>query len=96
MKTSWTLDSVVKYNNWPLPDLVKLDIQGAELDVLRGAQHTLSNCTDIILEAQHTDYNEGAPKVDEVIEYMRSIGFELVSNFSRVEHDGDYHFRRLN
>ena len=95
IKTSWTLDSIVKYNNWPLPDLVKLDIQGAELDVLRGAQYTLSNCADIILEAQHTDYNEGAPKVDEVIEYMRSIGFELVSNFSRVEHDGDYHFRRL-
>jgi FkbM family methyltransferase len=95
MKTAWTLDTVVKYNNWPLPDLVKLDIQGSELDVLRGAEYTLSNCKDIILEAQHTDYNEGAPKVEEVIEYMRSIGYELVSNFSRVEHDGDYHFRKL-
>jgi FkbM family methyltransferase len=96
IKTSWTLDSVVEYNKLPLPDLIKLDIQGSELDVLRGAQRTISNCTDVILEAQHTDYNEGAPKVEEVIKYMRSIGFELVSNFSRVEHDGDYHFRRLN
>jgi FkbM family methyltransferase len=94
IKKSWTLDSVVKYNKWPLPDLIKLDIQGAELDVLRGATHVLSNCKDIILEAQHTNYNEGAPKVEEVIAYMTSIGFTLVSNFCRVEHDGDYHFTK--
>lgn len=89
-----TLDTVVAKNNWPLPDLIKLDVQGAELDILKGAKNTLQNCKDIILEAQHENYNQGAPKVNEVIEYMKSIGFELVGNFSKNAYDGDYHFRK--
>jgi len=89
-----TLDTIVKEKNYPLPDLIKIDVQGAELDIFRGAQETIKNCKDIILEAQHKQYNEGAPHVDEVIKYMESIGFELVSNFSKVEYDGDYHFKR--
>lgn len=90
-----TLDSLVIMNDWPLPDLIKMDVQGAELDVLKGAEKTLVNCTDIILEAQHENYNDGAPKVQDVIEYMNSIGFELVSNFCKGSVDGDYHFKKV-
>jgi len=88
------LDTIVKQKGYPLPDLIKLDVQGAELDILKGAEECIKNCTDIILEAQHKKYNEGAPMVPEVINYMTSIGFELISNFSKVEHDGDYHFKK--
>lgn len=90
-----TLDTTVKSKNWPLPDLIKLDVQGAELDILKGAEECLNNCTNVILEAQHKDYNLGAPKIEEVIEYMSSIGFELVSNFTKTKDDGDYHFRKI-
>jgi FkbM family methyltransferase len=92
--TGMTLDTVVKNNNWPLPDLIKIDVQGAEIDVLKGAANTLAKCKDIILEAQHTNYNEGAPKADEVIEFMKSIGFKLVSSFSKNANDADYHFTK--
>jgi len=93
-RTGYTLDYIAKQNNWPLPDMIKLDVQGAELDVLRGSTCVLANVTDIILEAQHVDYNKGAPKSPEVIEYLQSIGFELVSNFINTDVDGDYHFKK--
>jgi len=90
-----TLDTVVETNNYPLPDMMKLDVQGAEIDVLRGAQRCLQHCCDVILEAQHVDYNRGAPKVDEVIDFMTSIGYELVNTITKNSIDGDYHFKRI-
>lgn len=92
---SMTLDTIVKNNNWPTPELIKIDVQGAEVDILRGAQNCLENCKDLILECQHTEYNIGAPHVQQVVEYVKSLGFELVSNFVRNQNDGDYHFTRV-
>jgi FkbM family methyltransferase len=93
-KTGYTLDTIVKLNNFPLPDLIKIDVQGAEIDVLKGAKMCIEHCTDVILEAQHKVYNEGAPNVDQVLEFMDALGFELVANINRVEFDGDYHFKK--
>ena len=92
--TGWTLDGIVNDNQWPLPDLIKIDVQGAEIDVLRGATKCLINCNDIILEAQHVDYNAGAPKDIEVFEFMKTIGFELVARITHGTIDSDYHFRK--
>jgi FkbM family methyltransferase len=93
-RMTMTLDTIVKQNNWQKPDLIKIDVQGAEVDVLKGAVETLSQCKDIILEAQHVDYNEGAPKFEEVKSYLESIGFNLKAEIVRHEVDGDYHFTR--
>lgn len=92
-----TLDTVVASRGWPLPDMIKMDIRGAELDVLKGASETLANCKDIILESQKVEYNKGAPLRDEVIVYVESLGFKLVGNgpFCDNGPDGDYHFRRV-
>lgn len=90
----WTLDGIVSDNQWPLPDLIKIDVQGAEVDILRGAAYCLSQCNDVILEAQHEDYNRGAPKVLDVIKFMESIGFELVERITHEKVDSDYHFRK--
>jgi FkbM family methyltransferase len=91
-----SLDTTVKQNNWPLPDLIKLDVQGAELDILEGASDCINNASDIILEAQTTNYNLDAPKANQVIDYLRSKGFKLISTFSQNETDGDYHFHKGN
>lgn len=89
-----TLDSLVSEYYLPKPDLIKMDIQGSELAALRGATKLLSQCDHLILELQHKDYNLGAPKRDEVIEFMRAQGFECVAMFTGDENsvDGDYHF----
>lgn len=98
MKITKSLDTIVRTKGFPLPDLIKMDVQGAELDILKGAQNTLKQCNHVILELQHVDYNFGAAKADEVSEYMLSIGFVDVSGMfcgSALGVDGDYHFMRM-
>jgi FkbM family methyltransferase len=90
-----TLDTIVKENNWPLPDLIKINTQGSELDIIKGANLCLSKCTDVILKCQHEEYNKGAPMIGLVKEYMKSKGFELVANFYKAEVDGNYHFKKI-
>jgi len=92
-----TVDNVRRMNKYPQPDLIKIDAQGAELDILKGAADTLKYCRDLILELQHTNYNEGAPLKEEVIEYLAELGFDLVQGgFCLTQVDGDYHFRNRN
>jgi len=94
VKSAMTLDSIVKQKNFPHADFIKIDVQGSELDILKGATEALFHCTDIFIELQHKEYNLGAPKKDEIVNYLKSQGFELVKNIFLKECDGDYHFRR--
>lgn len=90
------LDTVVENNKLPFPDLIKMDVQGAELDVLKGAEITLTHCKDLILELQRVEYNKGAPLREVVIDYLKTKGFVLVHGpFSDNGYDGDYHFTKI-
>ena len=89
-----TLDAVASLKRFPPPDLIKMDVQGAELDVLKGAQETIKTAKHIILELQIVEYNKGAPLKDTVIEYMNSIGYDCLGLFSNNGPDGDYNFVR--
>jgi len=90
-----TLDTVVKQRGFPAPDFIKMDVQGAELDVLRGAIETMKTVDNIILRLQSVEYNKGAPLRDTVVEYMNQNGYELVKQFCNNGPDGDNHFRRV-
>lgn len=90
-----TLKTIARQKNWPSPNLLKMDVQGAELDVLQGMGSLLSEVEDIILELQQVDYNLGAPKSQQVIEWLNQNNFTLISpKFCDNGHDADYHFRR--
>jgi FkbM family methyltransferase len=91
---SRSLDSVVKERGFSAPDLLKMDVQGAELDILKGATELIKSVNDVILELQVVEYNKGAPLRDEVINYMNQLGFDCLGLFCNNGPDGDYHFRR--
>lgn len=94
--TTYSLDDIIQNNKLPMPDLIKMDIQGSELSVLQGATEALKHCNHLILELQHQDYNMGAPKYKEVIAYLALLGYETNGMFSGGGEavDGDYHFFR--
>jgi FkbM family methyltransferase len=74
------LDDVVRDRTY---EYIKMDTQGSELDILRGGTKTVEKAKYIQLEISVQKYNEGAPLKDEVLEYMKSIGFSpniLVEN----------------
>lgn len=88
-----SLDTVVNHFEFPLPDLIKLDVQGAELDILKGASKCLENCSAIILEAQHTNYNIGAPRIDQIAQFLLEKGFKMnKSPINVTDVDADYFF----
>lgn len=66
---------------------LKIDAQGAELDILRGGEDTLARTTLIQLEVAVLRYNEGAPSMVEVLQFMDDRGFAPVdiSGRSRVQ-----------
>ena len=96
IKKTKTLDTLVREKGWKTPDLIKMDVQGCELDIIKGAVNTIRYCPHIILELQNQEYMKGAPMRDEVIQYMKFIGYDLVSHFTQnsSDADGDYHFAR--
>ncbi len=55
--------------------LLKLDVQGAEKDILNGSIKTLKNVDVLIMELSFLRYNEGAPLAHEMIAYADQIGF---------------------
>jgi FkbM family methyltransferase len=94
--TTQTLDDIIVERGWELPDLVKIDVQGAEKDVIAGGVKTLSQAQHLLVEMQRTEYNEGAPKVTETLPYIESLGWKCVAPlFCDNGPDGDYGFVRI-
>lgn len=94
-KFAHSLDTVMQQRGFPAPDMIKMDVQGAELDILRGAVETLKTVKNIIAEVQSVEYNQGAPLEQQVIEYIESQGFVTVNRrFSGNQIQGDAHWSR--
>lgn len=58
---------------------LKLDVQGYELHVLRGALRTLERAQLIELEMSLIDLYDGQPTAAELVRFLDDQGFELVS-----------------
>ena len=67
-------------------DALVLDVQGAELLVLRGAKSCLQNFTYIKTEAADFDAYDGGCRLQELAEFLTSCGFREVSRHCFAEH----------
>ena len=58
-------------------DFIKIDTQGTELDVLRGAERSLANCVGIEVEVEFQQLYSGAAVFRDIDEYVSRWGFEI-------------------
>ena len=73
------LDDYAAHRKLPPPDIVKMDVQGYELEILKGAEQTLRQAKLIMAECWLTrSYGPGTPLLHEIIAYLSDRGFVLI------------------
>jgi FkbM family methyltransferase len=72
-----TLDDIWRERRLLNPCLVKIDVQGAELDVLTGATEVMNNTEYIILKVSLFNLFKDAPQFSDVIRFMSNRNFVL-------------------
>ncbi len=66
------------------PVLMKVDVQGFELDVLAGAETTLQRVDVLIVETSMVELYERQPLFHEVYEFLRARGFVFAGSFDQI------------
>jgi FkbM family methyltransferase len=77
------LSDILDVSELPRPILVKLDVQGSELDVLKGADSVLRCAKFIYCEVSFVRLYEDQPLANNIIGYLESRGFELKGVFNQ-------------
>ncbi|MBK9332787.1 MAG: FkbM family methyltransferase [Ignavibacteria bacterium] len=85
-----TLDSLLENGELPLPDFVKVDIQGFELEALKGGEKLFQITEVFIIETNFFEFMKGVPLAHEVIIYMAEKGYVIYDfpGFLRRPFDG--------
>ncbi len=82
------------------PCLLKIDVQGLELQVLKGAGKTLAGVDEALVECSFIELYEGQAMADEVVSLMLEAGLRLagvhglVSTAKGEPIQADFHFKR--
>lgn len=72
-----TMDDWCAENAFDHVDVIKLDTQGSELDILRGAKRTLEAVSVVQTEVEFNPMYDGQPLFGDVDAYLRDRGFVL-------------------
>ena len=70
---------------------LKLDTQGFDLEVLRGARESLPRVIGLQSEVSFKPIYDGAPRYAEALAYYESLGFRLTGMFNVVEEERSGH-----
>ena len=70
-----TLDSVIEENNLPIPQFLKIDTQGSEIDIMAGAKKVMGKADLVYLECPIIEYNKGSPNIFDYLMLMSSYGY---------------------
>lgn len=77
-----TLDNLLKQVKWEKDIWLKIDVQGFEREVIRGANETLKIARVVQIELAVIPSYEQSPYLEEIIAELRTFGFTLYSIMS--------------
>lgn len=69
--------------------LLKIDVQGFELSVLKGAIDTLQQCAFVIVECSEIELYEGQALSGEILDFLGSRNFAFLSRYNESVVGGD-------
>lgn len=81
------LDSIIP-KTIARPSLLKIDTQGNELEVLKGAKELLNEVDVVIVETSFHEFRKNAPEIHEIIAGLVNLGFRCYEVL-------EGHYRRL-
>ena len=94
------LDAALYPEQIQAPALLKIDVQGYELEVLKGCVELLGSFDYLLVECSYVELYTGQALAGEVIAHLTAAGFEMVERY-KVVHDArgdavqaDFFFRR--
>ena len=78
------LDEILSIGNIQAPTLLKIDVQGFELEVLRGAEKLFSEIDWIYVEASFVELYEGQPMFEEISSFVAELGYSFRGQFNVI------------
>ena len=81
------LDNLSNFKNIERPSVMKLDVQGYEFEVLKGAENILEYIDYVITEVSFMEVYENQTSADKLIKFLKSKSFEIKDkcNLSKIE-----------
>jgi len=75
---SWTIDELWRDRQRPNVSLIKIDVQGAEIRVLRGARETILQCHPaIFVEVDDAALRAAGYSADQLFDEIESLGYSI-------------------
>ncbi len=73
----YALDELIEEGRVPSPQFIKLDVQGFELEVLKGGAKALRDCDGVLLEVNFFEFLPGAATFAETVSFFSDRDFVL-------------------
>ncbi len=74
-----TVDELVRRWKFPRVDYIKMDAEGSDMNILKGAIGVLNKYHPVLsIACYHTD-SDGIPYVDKVLAYLRELGYRCIT-----------------
>lgn len=80
------IDDIIEEKKLTGSTLIKIDAQGAEVEVLNGAKKALLETEVVVLEVSMFEFLKGAPQFFDVVLYMKNHGFvayDIIKGWNR-------------
>lgn len=78
----------------PQYNFLNIDVQGYELEVLKGGTKTLENIDAMILEVNRDEVYEGCPMIEDIDNFVESFGFKRIAEVWQSTSWGDALYAR--
>lgn len=79
------LDGLLDAAHLVRPALLKIDVQGTELEVLRGASGLLNAIDEVLVECSFAELYRGQALADDIINFLHTSGFAVAAIYSPLE-----------